>query len=72
MKLLSLAELRAKLGNRARSSIHGDITAGRLPPPIRLGKRCYWDEAAVDARLRELAAEAQKRGARISGENVTI
>jgi predicted DNA-binding transcriptional regulator AlpA len=72
MKLLSLAELRAKLGNRARSSVYVDVAIGRLPPPIRLGKRVYWSEQAVDARLRELAAEAQKRGARISGENVTV
>jgi predicted DNA-binding transcriptional regulator AlpA len=64
MKLIALPELRARLGNRARSSLYADIAAGRLPPPIRLGKRVYWPEQAIDARLRELAAEAQsKKGA---------
>jgi predicted DNA-binding transcriptional regulator AlpA len=32
-----------------------------LPAPIRLGKRLLWDEAAVDAHLRALAAEAQAK-----------
>jgi predicted DNA-binding transcriptional regulator AlpA len=65
MRYISLAELRAKLAGRARTSIYADITAGRLPRPIRLGKRVYWLEDAVDAHLRELAAEAQakKQGA---------
>jgi hypothetical protein len=31
---------------------------------VRLGRRLYWDEVAVDAHLRALVAEAQaKKGA---------
>jgi predicted DNA-binding transcriptional regulator AlpA len=72
MRYLSLSELRARLGGRSRSSIYCDITAGRLPRPIRLGRRAYWNEELVDARLRELAAEAEAGRARGSGGNVTI
>jgi predicted DNA-binding transcriptional regulator AlpA len=64
MQFLSLKQLRQKLAGRSRTAIYADMAAGRLPPPIRLGKRLLWAEAAVDARLRELAAEAPKRGAR--------
>jgi predicted DNA-binding transcriptional regulator AlpA len=52
------------LAGRSKSSIYNDMALGRLPPPLKLGGRLLWDESAVDARLRELAAEAQKRGAR--------
>jgi predicted DNA-binding transcriptional regulator AlpA len=61
MKLITLRELREKLSGRSRSSIHCDVAAGRLPPPIRLGKRAYWNEAAVDARLLELAADTKAK-----------
>jgi predicted DNA-binding transcriptional regulator AlpA len=64
MRYLSLKELRAKLGNRARSSVYVDIAAGRLPRPIRLGRRSYWLEAEIDECLRALAeAQAKKQGA---------
>jgi predicted DNA-binding transcriptional regulator AlpA len=64
MRYLNFSELRSKLGNRARSSVYTDVARGRLPAPLKLGKRLYWDEGAVDARLRELAAEArEKKGA---------
>ena len=48
MKYLNFSDLRAKLGNRARSSIYLDVDAGRLPAPIKLGGRLYWIESAVD------------------------
>ena len=48
---LTLHGLSAKLGNRSRSSIYNDLTAGRLPPPIKLGGRLYWPSDAVDAHL---------------------
>lgn len=49
---LTLKELRAKLGNRSRSSIYLDVKAGRLPQPVKLGRRIYWPEDNVDAHLR--------------------
>lgn len=52
MKYLTLTELRAKLGNRSRSAIYTDFAAGRLPQPIKLGRRLYWSESEVDAHLR--------------------
>ena len=58
MKYLTFTELRAKLGGRARSSIYGDLDAGRLPKPIKLGGRLYWIEEDVDAQLRDAQQKA--------------
>jgi predicted DNA-binding transcriptional regulator AlpA len=59
MRYLSFAQLRQKLGGRSRSAIYLDLALGRLPLPAKLGGRLYWAEEAIDARLRELAAEAR-------------
>ena len=56
-RYLTLAELRAKLGNRSRSAIYADLAAGRLPQPIKLGGRIYWAEAEIDAHLRNLRGD---------------
>ncbi|MCC1493701.1 AlpA family transcriptional regulator [Cognatishimia sp. F0-27] len=56
-KYLTLTELRAKLGNRSRSAIYGDLAAGRLPQPIKLGGRIYWAETELDDHLRGLRDE---------------
>lgn len=56
-KYLTMAELRAKLGNRSRSAIYADLAAGRLPQPIKLGGRIYWPEGEVDAHLCNLRGE---------------
>jgi predicted DNA-binding transcriptional regulator AlpA len=61
MQYLTFRQLRQKLGGRARSSIYLDLALGRLPEPLKLGGRLLWDEAAVDARLRALAAESAKK-----------
>jgi predicted DNA-binding transcriptional regulator AlpA len=58
MKYLTLSELRAKLGNRSRSAIYNDLAAGRLPQPVKLGARLYWDESEIDAHLRNLRDKA--------------
>ena len=58
MKYLTLAELRAKLGNRSRSAIYNDLEAGRLPQPIKLGGRIYWAEGDIDAHLQNLRDKA--------------
>lgn len=55
-RYLTLYEVSAKLGGRSRSAIYGDIAAGRLPQPLKLGARVYWPEGALDAFLREAAA----------------
>lgn len=54
-RLITMAELRAKLGNRSRSAIYADLSAGRLPKPIKLGGRIYWRESDIDQRMNDLA-----------------
>jgi prophage regulatory protein len=48
---LTQKKLIEKLSGRSRSSIAADLAAGRLPPPIRLGRRLYWPEHVIDAHL---------------------
>lgn len=57
MKYLTLRELSQKIGGRSHSSIYRDLAAGRLPKPIKLGVRIYWNEDQVDRHLREMACE---------------
>ncbi len=59
MKYLTLNELRAKLGNRSRSAIYNDLTAGRLPQPVKLGARLYWAEGEIDAHLQSLREQSK-------------
>ena len=54
MKYLNFAELRNKLGGRSRSAIYLDLAAKRLPQPIKLGGRLYWEDGEVDTHLRDL------------------
>jgi prophage regulatory protein len=56
MRYLSFAELQAKLGGRGRTTIYRDVEIGRLPKPIKLGSRLYWNEADIDAALEKSAA----------------
>ncbi len=51
MNYLSFKELREKLGGRGRTTIYRDVELGRLPKPIKLGSRLYWNEAEIDAAL---------------------
>ena len=55
MKYLNLAQLRANLGGRSRSSIYRDIEAGRIPKPVKLGARLYWNEAEIDEAMKRIA-----------------
>jgi predicted DNA-binding transcriptional regulator AlpA len=57
MRLITFAELRAKLGNRSRSAVYNDLAQGRLPKPLKLGQRLYWDEAALEQHLRAMAEQ---------------
>lgn len=51
MRYLTFADLRAKLGNRGRTTIYRDVDMGRLPKPIKIGSRLYWIEAEIDAAM---------------------
>jgi predicted DNA-binding transcriptional regulator AlpA len=53
-QFLTLAQLRAKLGNRSRSSVYNDLAADRLPKPLKLGGRLLWPEGEVEAHIRKL------------------
>lgn len=48
---LSFAQVQAKLGGRGRTTIYRDVDLGRLPKPLKIGSRLYWNEADIDATL---------------------
>lgn len=54
MRYLNFRQLRVKLGNRSRSAVYGDVEAGRLPQPTKIGGRLYWLDCEVDAHLTAL------------------
>jgi prophage regulatory protein len=51
MNCFSFKDLQAKLGGRGRTTIYRDCELGRLPKPIKIGSRLYWNEADIDATL---------------------
>ncbi len=53
MRYLSFRDLQAKLGGRGRTTIYRDVDLGRLPKPVKLGSRLYWNEAEIDATISE-------------------
>lgn len=53
-RFLNISQLSAKIGNRSRSSIYRDVEEKRIPSPIRIGGRPYWEEADIDAALLQL------------------
>ncbi len=55
MRYLSFSDLQAKLGGRGRSTTYRDVENGRLPKPVKIGSRLYWNEADIDAALAALA-----------------
>lgn len=55
MQYLTFNDLQAKLGGRGRSTIYRDVELGRLPKPIKIGSRLYWNEADIDAILQASA-----------------
>ena len=56
MRYLSFADLQSKLGGRGRTTIYRDVELGRLPKPMKICARLYWNEAEIDAALAERAA----------------
>ncbi|SPH19493.1 hypothetical protein ASD8599_00218 [Ascidiaceihabitans donghaensis] len=53
MRYLSFRDLQAKLGGRGRTTIYRDVDLGRLPKPVKIGSRLYWNEADIDATLQQ-------------------
>lgn len=56
MHYISFPDLQAKLGGRGRTTIYRDVENGRIPKPLKIGSRLYWNEADVDAALADLAS----------------
>ena len=54
MNLITFKNLQTKLGNRSRSAIYCDLDHGRLPQPIKMGRRSYWLESDVDQHILNL------------------
>jgi prophage regulatory protein len=55
MNYISFKGLQDKLGGRGRTTIYKDCELGRLPKPIKIGSRLYWNEADIDATLQARA-----------------
>ena len=55
LKFISFYELRLKLGGRGRTTVYRDVENGRIPKPVKIGSRLYWNEADVDAAIADLA-----------------
>lgn len=51
MNYLTFKDLQAKLGGRGRTTIYRDLELGRLPQPLKIGSRLYWNEHELDAFL---------------------
>ena len=51
MRYLTFKDLQDKLGGRGRTTIYRDCELGRLPKPLKIGSRLYWNEADIDAAL---------------------
>lgn len=47
-KFVTTAQLSEKLGGRSRTSLFRDVKLNRLPAPVKIGQRNYFDEQQVD------------------------
>lgn len=71
MRLITLQQLRSKIGGRSRNAIFEDIERGRLPRPRKFGdapgSKNYWVEEEVErsiATIREAPETSQVEGRR--------
>ena len=55
MRYLSFRDLQDKLGGRGRTTVYRDVELGRLPRPVKIGSRLYWNETDVDAAIERQA-----------------
>ena len=39
---------REQLGGIAHSTLHQQVRAGKIPPPIKIGRRNLWDTLTLD------------------------
>lgn len=52
--LLSIAEVRARLGGCHRATVYRMVAAGDLPAPVKIGTRSTWPESEVEALIERL------------------
>ena len=55
LKFLTFRDLQDKLGGRGRTTIYRDVENGRLPKPVKIGARLYWNEEDVNAAIVAMA-----------------
>lgn len=49
-KYISFDDAKHLLGGRSRASLYRDIKSGRLPSPVKIGHRRYWEiDELIDA-----------------------
>jgi len=51
MRYLNFRSVQEKLGGRGRTTIYRDVKLGRLPKPVKIGSRLYWNETEIEAAL---------------------
>ena len=61
MRLIDFDELRTRLGGRARSTIYEDLKYERLPDPIKVGGKLYWEETQLNNWYKRKHAETKQR-----------
>lgn len=59
--LLTFAEVMHRRGVNSRTSVYRDIEEGRLPQPVKVGRRSFFPESEVDAHIAALIAERDAR-----------
>jgi len=53
-KYISFNGAKQLLGGRSRSSLYRDIKSGRLPSPVKIGQRRYWEIEELIAAIEAL------------------
>lgn len=53
-KLVTMDDISEAFGGRHRSSIYRDVEAGRIPRPIKIGRRVYWNAEEINAAVENM------------------
>lgn len=57
--LMTLEQVRARLGGISVTTLYRQMKSGALPKPIKIGSRSMWDAAEINAAI-ERAAKARE------------
>ena len=61
MRRIDFDKLRTRLSGRARSTIYEDLKYERLPNPIKVGGKLYWEETQLDNWYKRQYTETKHR-----------